>query len=158
MTDPTSPVRGDSSNRAIVDTENKSGPLVRAEVMVLATAEDGDVARPSGTDERPLVVKLGEGGSSRPNAVEVVHMDGVSIAGSVPVLEADPLRRALTVRNASDTKMTLRVSSPDAGPTDYPLDPGRGYEFPANMIPAGAVSLYCTVADKAWNVMVVTDA
>ncbi len=158
MADPTSPIRGDNDGRAIADTETRSGDYVRADVVVIATAEDEEVARPAGTTERPLVVSLTGPSSVRPSAVSVQHLSGVSAAGAAEILPADPLRRALTLRNASDTKMTFRLDDTEAGPTDYPMDPGRGYEFPPNMIPAGAVSVFCAVADKQWNAMVVSDA
>lgn len=86
-------------------------------------------------------------------AVDVINMSGVTEAGAIPVLPADGNRFALTVRNASDTKMTFRVDDTEAGPTDYPLDPGRGYEFPENMVPRGSVSVWCSLAGKQWNVM-----
>lgn len=89
-------------------------------------------------------------------AVDVVNMSGVTVAGAAQILPADADRFALTVRNASDTKMTFRVDNSEAGSVDYPLDPGRGYEFPENMIPRGAVSVWCGTAGKQWNVMLGT--
>lgn len=91
-------------------------------------------------------------------AVAVIHDDGVSLAGASEIMPADPDRYALTVRNASDTQMRLRVDGVESGPTDYPLDAGRGYEFPSNMVPSGAISIYCVLPAKAWNVMYATRA
>lgn len=85
--------------------------------------------------------------------VDVIHINGVTVSGAAEILALDPDRIALTVRNASDTQMRIRVDGGEAAATDYPLDAGRGYEFPPNMIPKGAVSIFCATAGKAWNAM-----
>lgn len=105
--------------------------------------------------DTPLPVAA-SGLASRPAAVEVTHLHGVTVAGATEVLPADSDRFALTVRNASDTQMRMRVDGQEAGPDDYPLDAGRGYEFPPNMVPAAAVSVFCATAGKAWNIMLAT--
>lgn len=87
------------------------------------------------------------------SAVDVQHVNGVTVAGFADALNADPERRALTVRNASDTMMTIRVDGEDAGSADYPLDALRGYEFPPNMVPKGKVSIYCETAGKEFHIM-----
>ena len=57
--DPTSPVFGDSDgDRARVPAEYSAGRRAEADLVVLATVEDGDVAKPAGTTERPLSVVL----------------------------------------------------------------------------------------------------
>lgn len=85
--------------------------------------------------------------------IDVQHAHGVTVAGATEALEADAARVALTIRNASDTQMRMRVDGNEAGPQDYPLDAGRGYEFPPNMVPRGSISIFCVSADKAWNAM-----
>ena len=53
--DPTSPVIGDSDDdRALVPAEYSKGRGALSPLMTLATVDDEDVARPAGTQERPL--------------------------------------------------------------------------------------------------------
>lgn len=88
-----------------------------------------------------------------PVAVDLKHGEGVSVVGAMNVLEADDGRFALTIRNSSDTQMTWRADGQDATATDYPLDPGRGYELPIQLIPRGPISVWCAVAGKRWNLI-----
>jgi hypothetical protein len=67
--DPTSPVIGDSDDdRALVPAEYSKGRGALSPLMTLATVDDEDVARPAGTEERPLWTR--DAGTGAPSDAE----------------------------------------------------------------------------------------
>lgn len=123
---------------------------------------DTDVVRYRGSDgkqrEAELMVAVGPDGQPT-GAVQITArpvrtMNGVSVAGSWPLIPADPNRTGLTIRNDSDAKMYFRTDGEAGDGVGYPMDPGRGYSFEAlGMLPEGEISVWCGTEGKRWAVL-----
>lgn len=90
-------------------------------------------------------------------ARRVVTAKGRTKGGWQKILNEDPDRTGLVVRNAGDTDMLISTSGPldtDGEPDGYPLDARRGYSFEAfGMLPMNEVWIFCPVGGKKWAAM-----
>jgi hypothetical protein len=90
----------------------------------------------------------------RVKARHVKIKNGVTQGGTETIMEADPGRTGLVLRNDSDTKMYFNTIEDADDGEGYPLDAGRGYAFEAfGLLPSDAISIWCASPDKRWAAM-----